>query len=327
MRNFLYDRGIYKSHSFEPIVISVGNLSVGGTGKSPMVEWLVGYLKANFHPSVLSRGYGRRSRGFRLLTEQDDAQQVGDEPLQIFQRFGAEVPVAVAENRALGIVELMLQKPETNLIILDDAYQHRSVRPDIQILLTDYWRLFTRDTLLPAGNLREPKKGAQRADMVVVTKCSMDISKANMHDITAEIRRTAGKDLPVYFAGLSYDELQPFDLKKGYTHPPFSRVIAVSGLANSKAFHEYLSSKFDLVQILDFPDHYRYQIKDFQYLSKLSKSLNAAIVCTSKDAVKWQSKEFFKLAKELPAYVLPVRHQFIGVDFGQEIDKLLMSLR
>jgi len=313
-RNYLYDSGKLRSHAFDLPVIVVGNLTVGGTGKSPMVELILEDLvQAGFSPGMISRGYGRKSSGFKLLEKGMDADQAGDEPLQIFERFEAKVPVAVCADRVMAVPELLSLHPEIDVLVLDDAYQHRRILGDCQIVLSDYARLFYQDQLMPMGRLREPIEGIRRADMVVVTKCPADLPRARQQEIRRAIQLLAQKDLPVFFAYLHYAQARP--LFGSEVLAAESKIVAACGLARPQAFRSYLEDHYQLLDFFSFRDHYPYFPRDFKRLASAVRTHDAALITTEKDAVKWKSSRLAALAKELPVHVLPVKHEFFD---GQE---------
>ncbi|MGE0929735.1 tetraacyldisaccharide 4'-kinase [Peijinzhouia sedimentorum] len=322
LRNHLYDIDYTKSHEFDLPIIAVGNLSVGGTGKSPMVEWLATWLQSNYNLAILSRGYGRKTRGFHLANKASNAKQIGDEPFQFYRKFGGRVSVAVGEERALAIPEILYHEPDTNLIILDDAFQHRKVKADAYILLTDFGYPFYEDYLMPSGRLREPKEGAIRADVVVVTKCPQDLSVEKRISIINEINKFTKKGTSVFFTTLSYGLPYPlFDISQSEMS---NSVIPVSGLANASDFNAYLKEKYHVAEYFNFRDHYEYKEIDIKRISEIAQKKNASIVITEKDAAKWVEKNLSELAKELPVFVLPVRHQFLAEE--ESFKQILMRL-
>ncbi len=203
LRNKFYDKGFFKSHSYEIPVIAVGNLSVGGTGKTPMVEYLIELLKQDRKVATLSRGYKRSSKGFHLLQGSETAAEVGDEPLQFKNKF-PEVLVAVDESRSHGIEQLLQNSTPPDLILLDDAFQHRKVKAGLYILLTPYQKLYSNDLVLPAGDLREPKAGAKRADIVIVTKCPENFSEKEEKKVASKLKLQERQQL--YFSSINYSE-------------------------------------------------------------------------------------------------------------------------
>ena len=208
LRNRLFDSGWLQSTQPRGVFcLGVGNLSVGGTGKTPLTAWLLAHLRPRYRVATLSRGYGRRTRGFRLANAADTAETLGDEPLQLYRTCGG--PVAVAEDRAAGVAGLLALSPPPQLVLLDDAFQHRRLRPHLQLLLTDFSQPFYRDSLLPAGRLRESRHGAARADAVLVTKCPENLSFLQKETMTRHIRAYAGRQTPVFFTGIRYGPPRP----------------------------------------------------------------------------------------------------------------------
>src|SRR5215203_2465551 len=201
IRNWLYDKKIIRSISFGLPLICVGNLSVGGTGKSPMVEYLVKHLKSRFRVATLSRGYKRKTKGYALANEHTTAIDIGDEPLQFYKKF-PDVPVAIGEERIVAIPQLLHDHPQTEVVILDDAFQHRAIKAGLNIILTDYFNLFTRDFFLPTGDLRDAKSSYKRAEIIVVTKCRPDLSTEEKQSLIKEIAPVEGQR--IFFATISY---------------------------------------------------------------------------------------------------------------------------
>jgi len=282
LRHFLYDRGIFRRVAFEVPVICVGNLSVGGSGKSPMVAWLIEHLQDR-NPAVLSRGYGRRSSGFRWVQKWSSARECGDEPLMIKRNF-EEIPVAVAENRSVAIPQILMSYPNTGLVIMDDGMQHLSVKPSLLILMTSWLRPFTRDSLLPAGRLREGRHRASAADLIVVSNCPEDTAPDEKERLKKEISRYSGA--AVYFADLRYGEILRWKDKMPVDISQYSSVLAVSGLADNRGFAKHVRSLAGNAGFLSYADHHRYLPSDIQRWIEKLKNLKAtrAILTTEKDA-------------------------------------------
>jgi tetraacyldisaccharide 4'-kinase len=319
MRNTLYDRGSKPSASFDIPVISVGNLAVGGTGKTPMIEYLIRLLSPPFHVATLSRGYGRATKGFRIASNEEDPLTIGDEPNQLFRKFGSKVKVTVGEERALAIPLILQNFSNTEVILLDDAFQHRTVRPAFQILLTDYKYPFYKDVLLPAGRLRESRKGAARADIVVITKCPHDLDDDAMMIIEQNVRRFT--DSPVFFSCIRHGEAISFGKSTG---PMTSPVIAVSGLANAETFVSYLRQHFQLVKHYDFSDHYVYKNTDVENICREAKKNRASVITTEKDAVKLQAPKFQGMVADTSFFYLPIENEFLKN--GKEFDAMILNV-
>ncbi|HXC05727.1 MAG TPA: tetraacyldisaccharide 4'-kinase [Bacteroidia bacterium] len=305
VRNWLYDNGILESWSPPLPVICIGNLNIGGSGKTPHTEYLIRLLKNHYKIAILSRGYGRTTRGFRYLSPDCTALEAGDEPLQLFRKFGKEVLVAVDENRRKGIEKLIHDHPELELIILDDAYQHRRVKASLNILLTDYSQPFYTDLILPAGNLREPRSGWKRCDMLVVTKCP-DV----LTNVQEEAFRKAVPGKKVFFTAVRYEG--PVLLSTGEpTEFPDDKpgILALSGIANSKPFETWLKTKTEELEVLEFPDHHIYSPSD---LDKMRTQLNAMskksniIATTEKDAIRLYQPSLSTYVEQLPIYYVPI---------------------
>jgi tetraacyldisaccharide 4'-kinase len=315
-RNRLYDKGLKPSVSFDAAVIGVGNLSAGGTGKTPMIEYLIRLLGSEYKIATLSRGYGRRSKGFRIAGDKDDALTLGDEPFQFYTKFHEKVVVAVGEERAMAIPLILDQYPDTNIILLDDAFQHRSVRPSFQVLLTDYHRLFVHDFLLPAGRLRESRSGADRADCTIVSKCPPHISDDEMISIESAIRKYTDK--PVFFTGISYRGILPASGKSPYKP---EKVVIVSGIANPKPLEDYITANFALVRHFAFRDHHIFSTDEVQKICDTAAHSGSAVVTTEKDLARLDPAPFEKAS--VPLYYLPIETEFIKS--GKEFDAMVLN--
>lgn len=310
VRNYLFDIGRKPSFSFETFVINVGNLTVGGTGKTPHVEFLIRVLVGEYKTATLSRGYGRKSRGFLLADKNSDADLLGDEPMQFYHKYGEKVTVAVGEERAHAIPCILHEREDTKVILLDDAYQHRYVKPDINILLSDYSRPFYKDLVLPAGRLRESRKGADRADAVIVTKCPELLSAAEQDAIRNNVRRYAGKDKPVYFTTIKY--LKPVPVFKKVEDIP-KKIVFFAGIANSSPVIEKISKDFDLLESVKFSDHHTYTLKDVKNLiAKATEFGNdTGLLTTEKDMVRLLTPEFSEMLKAIPFFYIPIEVKFL----------------
>lgn len=316
VRNHLYDTGIRPSATFDVPVIGVGNLSVGGTGKTPMIEHLIRLLGDEYRIATLSRGYGRKTKGIRIASEKEDASTIGDEPMQFYQKFRDKAVVAVGEERVLAVPYILDQHPDLTLILLDDAFQHRRVKPSFQILLTDHHNLFVNDYLLPAGRLRESRTGASRADVIVVTKCPPNISDDEMISIESSIRRYSRK--AVFFTSICYGNVLPCNSAPA-SKP--EKIILVTGIANPLPMEEYLRKNYRLVKQFAFPDHHAYSRKDLQSICDAAAGENAAVVTTEKDAVKMDVGVFD--TRSVPLYYLPIEMEFLKS--GKEFDEMVLN--
>ncbi|WP_179005177.1 tetraacyldisaccharide 4'-kinase [Winogradskyella forsetii] len=294
LRNWLYNVGIKSSKSYDFPVICVGNLSTGGTGKTPMIEYLVRLLKDEKDIATLSRGYKRVTKGFVLADENANADTIGDEPFQFYRKFKA-LTVAVDGDRQIGIEKLRSLKPQPDLILLDDAFQHRKVKAGFNILLTAYNNLYYKDIVLPTGNLREPRFGAKRADLIVVTKCSKTISEAEKQKITSKINLKRHQQLFFSYVDYASHVISVFDELELSKLPKFT---LVTGIANAKPLVDFLMQKGLEFDHLEYSDHYSFRISDIETLA--SKSL---IITTEKDYVRLSDHE--ELKDKL--YYLPIQ--------------------
>ena len=318
-RNKLFDWGIWKEESFDIPIICVGNLTVGGTGKTPHVEYLIRLLKDKYKVAVVSRGYKRKSKGFVLATENHTYEDIGDEPFQIKRKF-PQVLVAVDASRCEAIRNL-LQLPtkiRPQVILLDDAFQHRHVKPSYSILLTDYHRLYCKDRLLPAGRLRESKHGAERADAVIVTKTPEVVMPIGYWIVESDLRLRANQSL--FFTKIVYGELQPLFPKLSKQLPLLkdSVIMAVSGIASPALFWDELKKRAKQVISYPFADHHDFNKQDLLEVATAFVSLqekNKLLVVTEKDAVRLISNPNLGEALKPYIYYLPIQ---IGFQQGQD---------
>jgi tetraacyldisaccharide 4'-kinase len=318
IRNRLYDTGKKPVATFDIPLIGVGNLTVGGTGKTPMIEYLIRLFNPPYKVAVLSRGYGRTTRGLRFASENDSASTIGDEPLQLFEKFKDKTSVTVCEERAFAIPNILDKFPDTNVILLDDAFQHRQVRPSFQILLTDYTRLFYDDLLLPAGRLRESSRGAARADAVIVTKCPKDLSEGDMMEIEQRIRSYTNR--PTFFSSISYGVPMPINANR----PIAKNVVLVSGIANAKPLETFVKEHYQMIDHFEFADHHKYSAENLRNIAERASRDSASVLTTEKDAVKLGHKEFRDIIKGVPVYYLPMEFEFMKN--GEEFDMMMLDL-
>lgn len=311
IRNWFYDKGILKSHSFSIPIIAVGNLSVGGTGKTPQIEYLIRLLLPNHKIAVLSRGYKRKSSGFLLAEYSSTAETLGDEPFQLHQKFPT-IQVAVDANRKNGIEQLLTLQNKPDIILLDDAFQHRKVKAGFYILLTAYNDLYADDFILPTGNLRESRSGAKRANIVVVTKCPSTLSEADQNKIRQKLKLSANQQL--YFSAIQYDEILYSENENHTVHSlQNTDKLLVAGIAKPKPFFNHLQDGND--EELEFPDHHDFTESDIQTIQKKSK--NKPIITTEKDFVRLKGK-----VNPAQLFYLPIQSVFLsnGENFNKQIN-------
>lgn len=313
IRNRLFDRKMLPVTSFNLPVICVGNLSAGGTGKSTMVEYLIRQFKDRIVLAVLSRGYKRKTRGYALADDKTTALEIGDEPLQFHLKF-PDVTVAVGEERVEAIPQLLHDRPDTKLIILDDAFQHRSVKAGLNILLTEYNNLFTRDWFLPTGDLRDEKDSYQRANLLVVTKCPPDITREEADKILTELNVLSHQQL--FFTSIEYGKPYHLIRKHAITITNNMEVLLVSGIANPAPLKEYLHEHSRVYYEILFNDHHIFSIDDWRDIVKRFDSIaanNKIILTTEKDAVRLV--KFSNEVRELPLFVIPIEMKVL---FGED---------
>lgn len=331
VRNFLYQISFLKSNSFSIPIIGVGNLSMGGTGKTPHIEYLLSLLREYLKIATLSRGYNRKTRGFKMVGLADTAESVGDEPLQFKLKY-QDVHVAVAESRSIGIPKLLIHDPNIQLVLLDDSFQHLSVKPGLNILLTDYGRLFTKDYLLPSGNLREWRSAYKRADMIIVSKCPDDMNGEDRERITQEINPLPHQRL--YFSKYEYGT--PY-----YIFNPNSRlrlsdeidIILVSAIANTDYLNSYIEPRVKSLRNVEFEDHHMFSNHDVSRIKLIFEHLNSdkkAILTTEKDATRLLRHRKYLIENRIPVFILPVRVSFLDEDrekFNTSIKDFLLNFK
>jgi len=320
IRNFLYDKGILKSYSFDIPIIAVGNLSVGGTGKTPQIEYLIRLLSSKYKIATLSRGYKRKSEGFILADSTSTAEILGDEPFQFYKKF-QNIQVAVDANRKNGIEQLLSQPEKPEVILLDDAFQHRKVKAGFYILLTSYKDLYSDDIMLPTGNLRECRSGAKRADVIIVTKCPANLSLDEQNKIKSKLNLAFTQNL--YFSFIDYEEAI-YSEDKTMKVDEIKNVdkLLLAGIAKPEPFFGYLQQENDVC--LRYPDHYDFTEKDL--LEIKNKSQNKLIITTEKD--------FVRLKGSIPnkqLFYLPIRSSFLSGavpklrDQAENFDKIITN--
>ncbi len=305
-RHLAFNRGWLSSKKAPIPTIVIGNLSLGGTGKTPVAAMILDYLSRKYRVALLSRGYGRTSKGVRWVEMEDDADASGDEPLLIKNRFPS-IPVVVAEDRLKGAQELM--SSQTEWLVLDDAFQHRKLIPDISILLVDYNKPFFQDHVLPAGTLRDTPNRWKTADMVFITKVPEGVDETQLRHWLSKFPDLASK--PVFFFGLQYAHPVGVFTGNALNFNPDS-VMAVCGIAKPDYFFRYLKTKYSLKKTKTYPDHHRFRPEDMSFLQKEFSTFGEgenAIFTTEKDAMRWRN---WKAWKELPVFYIPIRFVAIG---------------
>ena len=313
VRNFLYDLKILKSYRSPVPTLVVGNLSVGGTGKTPMVEFLIRNLQNELKIAVLSRGYGRKTKGFLAARLESSPEEIGDEPLQIYRNFDGKIPAFVGEDRVKALEIISQKTPETELVILDDAFQHRRLLGDFYCLLTPFSRPFSSDFLLPSGRLRESRSGAKRADMIVVTKCPETLSRSQKEVLISQFKPWINPGVPVIFSKIGYGTPYPLEVQATFT----TAVILVSGLADERPLVSYCREKFKVLEVLSYPDHHQYTEKDLReivFRADKHQSHSPVLLTTEKDAVKLKSLAKQGFLGEIPIFVLPMEAKFESED-------------
>lgn len=321
IRNAMFNRGIFlKQHEADVPVIVVGNISVGGAGKTPHTEYIVSRLCRNYKIGVLSRGYKRKTKGFILATSNSHVDDIGDEAYQIYQKYrNYGVNVAVCENRVKGIAELRRLVPDINLVVLDDAFQHRYIKPTISVVLMEYNRPAFNDHLLPFGRLREPMSSLNRADMVVVTKCPDEMKPMETRIFKTKLNLFPYQKL--FFSGYKYLPIEPVfpgdvptvtrlkitDLTSN------DAILSVTGVANPKPFILYLKSFNAKVRIKRYGDHHRFTQTDMQSIFDKFTTMSGErkiIITTEKDAVRIKSNPYFPPELRASTYYMPISVTF-----------------
>lgn len=311
-RNFLFDKGLLKSTTFDVPVIAVGNLSVGGTGKSPMIEYLIRLLSEENQIATLSRGYKRSTTGFVMADQFATAETIGDEPLQFHRKF-PDIVVAVDADRTSGIRQILQKQPQTQLILLDDAFQHRKVKAGFYILLTAYGDIYATDFMLPTGSLREGRSGAARANVIVVTKCPPDLGTAEREKITRKLQPKSNQQ--VFFTAIGYDQ-QVYSQGETLSVAEIRRSakLLLAGIAKPKPFFEHLYHDGDVVK--PFPDHHPFSEKDIAEI--LHAANEKKIITTEKDYVRLKDR-----VKPGQLYYLPIKTVFLS--HGDQFNQILKN--
>jgi len=331
IRNFLFNTGILPSSEFYIPVICVGNITVGGTGKTPHTEYLTTLLRKNFKVAVLSRGYKRKSRGFQIASYSSSVSDIGDESLQVARKF-PDIIVAIDRNRVHGVKTIMKEYPETEVIIMDDGFQHRKIKPGLSILLTCFERSMIKDYLMPFGNLRESINNIKRADIIIITKSPAYISPALKKDIIKDFDIVPNQKL--IFSSLIYDDplpvfngVHPGTVLPGKADRENTGILLVTGIANPGPLKKYLQDKCEELIHLVFPDHHSYNMKDMEKICiafNNLKSREKLVFTTEKDAVRL--REFTYIAEPVKSsfFYIPVEVAFHNDD-KNEFDNLIVN--
>lgn len=317
LRNFLYEKEVLHAQTIPVKSIVIGNLSVGGTGKSPVTMYLANLFSSQLHIAILSRGYGRKTTGFIDVNENADAKEVGDEPLMFKKTFRNHVSVAVCEKRSEGVGQLLLNHPETELILLDDAFQHRQIKAGFHLLLTTFHDPFFTDFILPAGNLRESRKGANRADIILITKSPDVIDQSTKERYFNALEKY---NKPVFFSRINYSELVPFT--PGVSE--IKHVLLVTGIAQPVDIHTYLQTKYK-VDHIQFPDHHQFTPDDIDKIHRkfdTFASSEKAIVTTYKDYMRLCGNISLWGIDQFPWYFLPIS---VSIENENEFIKLIQN--
>ncbi len=312
LRNKLYDIGLLSGVQFSLPVISIGNLSVGGTGKTPHIEYLLRLLQYEYKVATMSRGYKRKTRGFMLAGNQTTAREIGDEPMQFFVKF-PETIVSVCEDRMTGIPELLSRRPDAEIVLLDDAFQHRSVRPGLNLLITDYSRPFYKDFILPFGSLREGRNAYRRADIIIVSKCPFLMPETEQKSIIERIAPLSHQE--VFFSGIEYGLLSDFFTGAGVHLPAQQDILLICGIARPEPVVKYLQESGHSVHLLSYPDHHYFSDHNLEEINTAFNNLsgqNKIIVTTEKDAARLALNKKLLSAWNIPIYILPIQVVFLN---------------
>lgn len=332
VRNFLFNAGVLKQKEFDVPIIVVGNLAVGGTGKTPHTEYIVSRMCVHYKMAVLSRGYKRKTRGFVRASQNLTSYDLGDEPYQIYRKFGTCVDVAVCEKRVVGIEKMLEINPEINLFVLDDAFQHRYVKPTLSIVLTDYRKLPCEDKMLPLGTLREPQDALQRADIVVVTKCPADMKPIDKNVVRKKLSLEKWQKL--MFSTYKYKELQPVFVGECATIPdlswltPKDTILVITGIANPTPMVKYLKQFEARVKVVHFNDHHDFSKDDLAFIQRTYDRLRGErkiIITTEKDAVRFINNPYFPYALRKSVAYLPIEVEFAQSEGDEDLINLITT--
>ncbi len=331
LRNFFYSKNLLKGVSFDVPVISVGNLSVGGAGKTPHIEYLITLFQEYIEVATLSRGYKRKTKGFLFVDGTQNAEIVGDEPLQFKRKF-PEITVAVAENRTFAVPKIMMEKPETQVVLLDDAFQHRAIKPGLNILLTEYSHPFTDDYLLPSGRLREWRSAYIRADVIVVSKCPPQLDDSEKAAMIEKIQPLTRQQ--IYFS--YYEYFAPYYLLNPRYRAPLQEdwdVLLICAIARADYLVDYLEEKVNSVTILEYEDHRyfsKYDVSNLKSTYERMDSKKKLIITTEKDAMRLELHRDYLIENKLPIFAIPVKVAFHfdeGQKFDEEVKQFMLDFK
>ena len=335
LRNTAFNIGLLPQEEFDVPVVSVGNITVGGTGKTPHVEYIIEALYRRYHLAVLSRGYKRKTKGFILASNNMTPRDIGDEPYQIYRKYGGLITLAVCEKRRKGIRELLRIDPDINLILLDDGFQHRYVKPKVNIVLVDYNRPPYKDKLMPLGTLREPAERLLRCEMVVVTKCPSDLTAMDRRMMKKELDLFPPPSQQLFFSNIRYaDPVPVFPIQSPQlTSLQWLRdddaVLCLTGIATPKPLVRYLRHFAASVKVMHFDDHHFFTRKDFSDIFKVYKSLEGKrkfIITTEKDAVRIMNNPYFPPTKRNCIYYIPMKVGFLETEGPNFIEYLVEQI-
>lgn len=322
IRNTFYDWRIFNEKRFDFPVISIGNLTTGGTGKTPHIEYLIRLLDSKINVVTLSRGYGRKTSGFQYVSENSKSETVGDEPLQLKNKFN-KIIVAVCERRKSGIERIIKDNPLTDLVLLDDAFQHRAVKAGLSVLLLEYSNILKPDFLLPAGNLREPFSSKRRADVIVVSKCPQVISDVERKEIFEKVKPDEKQKM--FFSSLIYaPELKSVFGSEKMKLAAGVNTVLVTGIADASGIKAYVESQSKLIKHIGFSDHHNFSSADIKGVVEIFSTIaqgNKIILTTEKDAMRLRGHE---VLKKLPLYYIPVEVEFHEND-KEEFNKMIIQ--
>lgn len=323
LRHKFYDWGLLKSKNFNIPNICVGNLNLGGTGKTPHIEYLTRLLSDEYNVAILSRGYGRKTAGYLLANENHTHNDIGDEPLQYFTKF-KNVKIAVDEKRCNGMKRLLQEENPPQIVLLDDAYQHRKIKPGLNILLTDYYNLYSNDHLVPAGNLRDIKSAAKRAEIIVVTKSPTVITPYYKKDIENSLKLLPHQK--IFYSYIEYLDFKPFSkISQTFDIKEAKTALLLCGIANTYPLEDHLKRKYSIISKIQFNDHHSFNEKNIDLIIEKYNSLigkNKVIITTEKDAMRLTGSSFLHKFDNIPMFTIPIRikfHKEEGVCFDEEI--------